>query len=90
MSKAYNKIMNRDGTVYIDLTNDTVTADSVLYGHTVHLPNGTRVEGSFLSGNPTTFTISGNIVDSNGNDILDSSSISIDTEIIYYHASYFM
>ncbi len=84
-----NKVMKRDGTVYIDLTNDTVTADSVLYGHSVHLPNGSRVEGSLLSGNPQTLTITEDVVDSSGNALWDSSTDNLTDNVLYHHASYY-
>ena len=43
---AYNKV-EADGKMLIDLTGDTVTADTLLSGSTAHLASGERVTGTF-------------------------------------------
>lgn len=46
---ANNQYVNKvvyDGTTLIDLTSDTVTQSDVLSGKYVHLPDGSRVQGS--------------------------------------------
>ena len=43
---AYNKI-EANGDTLIDLTNDTVTADTLLSGRTAHLASGEKVAGTF-------------------------------------------
>lgn len=43
---AYNKIQKSDGTVLIDLTNDTVTEDSLVEGYTAHAANGQIITGT--------------------------------------------
>lgn len=43
---AYNKI-EANGETLIDLTSDTVTADTLLSGRTAHLASGERVTGTF-------------------------------------------
>ena len=47
---AYNKI-EANGETLIDLTSDTVTADTLVSGRTAHLASGERVTGTF---NPVT------------------------------------
>lgn len=42
---AHNKIVF-GGNTLIDLTSDTVTADSLLSGHTAHKADGTQVSGA--------------------------------------------
>lgn len=41
-----NKVVLADGTVLINLTDDTATADKVLEGEYFHLPNGARTQGT--------------------------------------------
>lgn len=41
-----NKVVLADGTVLVNLTDDTVTASDVLSGVYFHLPNGARTQGS--------------------------------------------
>ena len=41
-----NKVVLGDGTVLINLTDDTVTAADVLSGVYFHLPSGARTQGS--------------------------------------------
>ena len=43
---AYNKV-DVDGRTMIDLTSDTVTADTLVSGRTAHLANGKKVSGTF-------------------------------------------
>lgn len=43
---SYNKV-DADGRTLIDLTSDTVTADTLLSGRTAHLASGERVAGTF-------------------------------------------
>lgn len=43
-----NKIQLSDGTVLIDLTNDTVEADKVLEGFTAHDANGKAITGTMF------------------------------------------
>lgn len=43
---AYNKV-DADGRTLIDLTSDTVTADTLVSGRTAHLASGERVTGTF-------------------------------------------
>lgn len=43
---ANNKVELSDGTVLLDLTSDTVTADAVIAGRSLHLANGESVTGT--------------------------------------------
>ena len=43
---ANNKVALSDGTVLLDLTADTVTADAVIAGRSLHLANGDAVTGT--------------------------------------------
>lgn len=48
---ANNKIQLADGTVLIDLTEDTVTADKILEGYTTHSASGEKITGTLQSAN---------------------------------------
>lgn len=43
---ANNKVQLSDGTVLIDLTSDTVSADKLLSGYTAHNKAGTPITGN--------------------------------------------
>lgn len=56
---ANNKVQLSDGTVLIDLTNDTVTSAShIVSGYVGHLADGTQVVGTGSGGNIPEVTIS--------------------------------
>lgn len=62
---AYNKV-EADGKTLIDLTSDTVTADTLVSGRTAHLANGEKVSGTFnpvtgVKGNAETAYRTGNV-----------------------------
>ncbi len=44
-----NKVQLADGTVLVDLTSDTVTADKLLPGYTAHGADGSAITGSLSS-----------------------------------------
>ena len=44
--KKYNKVVFADGTTVIDLTEDTVTADTLLNGTTAHDKTGNIITGT--------------------------------------------
>lgn len=63
---ATNKVQLADGTVLIDLTADTVTADKLLQGYTAHDASGAQITGTASGGgavviNDTTDTHGGTI-----------------------------
>lgn len=41
-----NKVQMADGTVLMDLTEDTITAQHMLEGTIAHAPSGAQIEGS--------------------------------------------
>ena len=47
MANQYVNKLVKDGVTKLDLTNDTVTADTLLSGRTAHLANGEKVSGTF-------------------------------------------
>lgn len=47
---ANNKFVLRDGTVLLDLTSDTVTANKVLQGYTAHDASGAAITGTYTGG----------------------------------------
>lgn len=46
----YNKFQDRDGVVFLDLTEDTVTESDVLEGVTFHKADGTEAVGTLVAG----------------------------------------
>lgn len=46
MPRKYNKIQKSDGTVYIDLTSDTVAANKLVQGETAHNAAGEIITGT--------------------------------------------
>lgn len=47
MPKTYNKFVIGN-TTYLDISNDTVTADTVLNGYTAHNKNGESITGNVV------------------------------------------
>lgn len=45
---AINKVQKADGTILMDLTNDTVDANSLLQGVTAHDRSGTQIQGAVV------------------------------------------
>lgn len=65
--KFVNKVIS-DGEVLIDLTEDTVTSDTMLEGTIAHAANGAVIEGTIPNGEEMTFgTYPSNIVINNCN-----------------------
>lgn len=65
-----NKVQLADGTVLLDLSADTVTADKLLTGYTAHRCDGTAITGSMNSVTltaPSSGTVSFSITVPNGN-----------------------
>lgn len=69
----YNKIIV-NGIIKLDLSNDTVKSDAMLYGYSAHKSNGDVITGSLFENRPTEETIIEDMTDSNGENILDSSN----------------
>ena len=79
MSLSYNKIIVNK-KVLIDLTSDTVTSDTLLSGRIAHSSDGSVIVGNYEL---PSFNVSDTLKDSDGNDILDSSGISISADTGY-------
>ena len=79
---AANKIVFGTKTI-IDLTNDTVTAETLLTGYTAHKSDGTIITGIMFNGFPDKYSFFDTILDSNGNPIRDSNGDTIEGEIVY-------
>lgn len=79
---AYNKIIY-DGETLIDLTSDTVTADTLLAGYKAHKADGTIITGTLLDGFPEECSVFCVLTDSEGSGILDSSGFAIDSRTVY-------
>lgn len=75
-NKNANKVV-LGGSVLIDLTQDSVTADSLLSGVTAHDKSGNIITGTLLSDFKSEIELPDSITDSSGNSLLDSSGASI-------------
>lgn len=81
--KKEKNIIQYDGKTLVDLSKDTVEEETLLYGYQCHKKSGEIINGSFLSGYPTTIEFHQDIQDSSGASILDSLSNNIVSQIIY-------
>lgn len=68
-----NKVALANGTVLIDLTSDTVKAESVLAGVTAHDKSGAKITGTLFSNFQDSMELTDSITDSSGNAVIDSS-----------------
>ena len=66
-----NKVALANGTVLIDLTSDTVKAESVLAGVTAHDKSGAKITGTLFADYPDSMELTDSI--SSGNAVIDSS-----------------
>ncbi len=79
MSLKYNKVVVNKKTI-IDLTSDTVTSETLLTGRVAHSSDGSVILGGY---EPPSLEISENILDSSGNNVLDSSSSAVKADTGY-------
>lgn len=77
-----NKIVYGDRTL-IDLTEDTVTEETLLKGCRAHRADGTIIIGTMLSGCPTEFIVEEEVSDSSGQDIQDETGSVVKGRIKY-------
>lgn len=68
-----NKVALANGTVLIDLTSDTVKAESILAGVTAHDKSGAKITGTLFSNFQDSMELTDSITDSSGNAVIDSS-----------------
>lgn len=81
----YNKIII-NGETKIDLTNDTVTPDSMLYGYSAHKSDGTIISGTLFENYPDNESLIDSLKDSSAIDINDSNGIPISVNADYVNA----
>lgn len=79
---AYNKVVYAQ-KVLIDLTNDTVTKETLLPGVKAHDKSGNLITGSFLKDCPKTFVLEEPLLDSSGDTIFDSDENQVNGWCIY-------
>lgn len=79
---AANKVIYA-GTTLIDLTGDTVTAETLLTGRTAHKADGTIIAGTMFKGLPDEYSFFDAILDSNGDPIKDNSGNVIEGKTVY-------
>ena len=81
---AYNKVIY-DGSTLIDLTGDTVTADTLKEGVTAHDKSGVVITGTMtvpeLVGDE--YQVVDHLLDSDSDSILDDSGQPIDGVLVY-------
>ena len=80
--KDKNKIVY-SGQVLIDLTDDTMTQDVLLWGYKGHRNDGTVIHGSFLSNYPEEIVFEDDILDSSKAVLMDSSKNPVRSRIVY-------
>lgn len=79
---ATNKVIY-SGRTLIDLTEDTVTEETLLRGYTAHKADGTRIVGTAFVDYPERYSFLDVLQDSNGEKILDNSNNALQGETVY-------
>ncbi len=79
---AINKVVY-GGKTLIDLAADTVASETLLTGRTAHMADGTIITGTLLEGHPDEYHLYEPLLDSDGDDILDSDSDAIEGATVY-------
>lgn len=79
---AVNKVMYGTKTL-IDLSNDTVTPDTLFKGCTAHLADGTIVTGMLFNNYPDKQCFYDTLHDSNGTELEDSFGFEIKGKTVY-------
>ena len=82
--KTYNKVVI-DGTTYMDLSEDTVTADTILKGYTAHDRNGAAITGTAAFPVTSVNSKTGDVVLSTSDLTNDSGFITGMTILSYGH-----
>ncbi len=67
----------------IDLTEDTVTEETLLKGYRAHRADGTIIIGTMLSGCPAEFMMEEEISDSSGQNVQDETGSAVKGRIKY-------
>lgn len=71
------------GRTLIDLTEDTVTEETLLRGYTAHKANGTKIVGTAFANYPDRYSFLDPIQDSTGENILDNLNNVLQGETVY-------
>lgn len=79
---AVNKVIYNQ-SILIDLTTDTVTAETLQKGYTAHKADGTIIIGEMFEGYPEEYCFYDPIQDSDGQDLKDNSSLVIQSKTVY-------
>lgn len=82
---AANKVVYGNKTL-IDLTDDTVTEETLLSGYTAHKADGTIITGTAFAGYPDEWNFYDELQDSDENPICDNSSNTIESKTVYRKA----
>ena len=81
----YNKIVV-NGETKIDLTNDTVAPEAMLYGYSAHKSDGTIISGTLFENYPDNESLIDSLKDSNTINITDSDGTPINVSVDYVNA----
>ena len=79
---AVNKVVYGTG-ILIDLTNDTVTPDTLFKGCTAHLADGTIVTGTLFRNYPDEQCFYDDLLDLSGDVITDGSDNAVEGKTVY-------
>lgn len=85
----YNKVKLSDGTVLIDLTNDTITPNDILYGVSAHDASGSIIQGALFQDKTQTEFLFYDISDSNEIAVTDDKLASLSVAYQFSNDRYF-
>ena len=71
------------GKTLIDLTEDTITEETLLRGYTAHKADGTKIVGTAFKDYPSRYSFLDTLQDSKGENILDKANNVIQGETVY-------
>lgn len=77
-----NKVVYNKRTL-IDISNDTVTSDTLLSGYVAHRADGTIITGILFKGYPSEQSLYDVLCDSSGNPIKDNFGRVVDGRTVY-------
>jgi hypothetical protein len=85
----YNKVQLSDGTVLIDLTNDTITPNDILYGVSAHDASGSIIQGTLFQDKTQTEFLFYDISDSNEIAVTDDKLVALSVAYQFTNDRYF-
>ena len=65
------------GKTLIDLTEDTITEETLLRGYTAHKADGTKIVGTAFKDYPSRYSFLDTLQDSKGENILDRTTVAL-------------